>query len=117
LSITTLTSHINYMSSPSLSSLISRNGLSESPGIRIKQSNGLYSSSSGIPNPDEVGNSPFSRTVKRRNKMGYYYNTSDDLGEDVHVDVIAAQRRGEASIIQTKISPTNKLTEYFKRGF
>jgi len=83
-------------SSPSLSSLISKNGLSESPGVRMKQANGLYTSTN-IPNPED-GSPYISRTVKKRNKMGYYYNTSDEHGEDVHIDLIAAKRRTESIV-------------------
>jgi hypothetical protein len=74
--------------------LISKNGLSESPGVRMKQANGLYTSTN-IPNPEDGGSPYISRTVKKRNKMGYYYNTSDEHGEDVHIDLIAAKRRTE----------------------
>jgi hypothetical protein len=39
------------------------------------------------------------RTVRKRNQMGYYYNTSEEHGDDlVQVNVVSAQRRVEVSI-------------------
>lgn len=73
--------------------------MSESPGIRVKQA-GLYNNETGIPNPEEDSNQSlpvFLRTVRKRNKMGYYYNSSDDHGEDIQFDLAAHTRRVEVS--------------------
>lgn len=89
--------------SPSLSSLVARNNLSESPGIRKqtdKYTQNLGDSSPIVSPPAiAVTEEVVVRTIRKRNQMGYYYNSSEDHSGDLQANALAAQRRVEVCFL------------------